>query len=188
VDQVRTQQGGFPWAQTAGREQRQNRATPHLLFREIQRRYAFAGCFNLDACAEEWNTKVPRVGAARAVASAWFFDLAENGLESDWTVGGLPGRVFCNPEFEDIEPWIEKGIKEVIERCNAEQAVYLLPQRGDRAWYHTAKRYGRIEELMGRVPYATADDIDANDSSPFEASILVHLYRPLCFADLKKKR
>ena len=48
-----------------------------------------------------------------------------DGLEVNWE-----GRIYINPPYSFIDPWIEKGLVEMYKR-NAELLVYLLPVRTD---------------------------------------------------------
>lgn len=66
------------------------RATPSELFAVLDRRFRFT----VDAAALACNTKLLR-----------YWTPAVNGLEQDWT----GERVWCNPPFSDIEPWVEKA-------------------------------------------------------------------------------
>ena len=57
------------------------------------------GRFTLDACATEKNAKVDR-----------FLSPEIDGLTSPW--GGPGERVFCNPGFSNVLPWLRKAHNE----------------------------------------------------------------------------
>ena len=58
---------------------------------------------------------------------------ARDGLEYDWS--GL--RVFCNPPYNDIGPWIEKALE-----FEAEVSVLLVPPSTDTGWFHKIQQTG----------------------------------------------
>ena len=66
----------------------------------------YLGDFDLDPCASHHN---PTWVCDR------FFTEAQNGLNREWI-----GRVFMNPPFSDIRPWIERHAKH-------ESGISLIP-------------------------------------------------------------
>lgn len=83
-------------------------ATPQSLFDA----YDWEFGFTVDSAANPDNAKV-----------ANFF---EDGLTADW--GGH--RVWCNPPYSDILPWVKKASE-----LKAEVSVLLLPVRFDTDWW-----------------------------------------------------
>lgn len=82
--------------------------------------------FTLDVCATTESAKCPR-----------FFTKAEDGLAQSWA----GERVWCNPPYSDITPWVRKALWETVpgrfeRRRPAELVAALLPCWTDRAWWH----------------------------------------------------
>lgn len=125
---------------------RQAWATPRPLFESLHARFRFT----VDACAVAWNAKLPL-----------YWSPQDNGLLMPW--GGE--RVWCNPPYDDIAPWVALG-------PDAELAVYLLPARVDQQWFHRALRQGaRVEFVEGRVAFTPPPGVA--ESSNREPSILL---------------
>jgi phage N-6-adenine-methyltransferase len=55
------------------------------------------GSFDLDPCAAQSNA---------TWAAPRYFTRADDGLSQEWS-----GRVWCNPPFSDVRPWIEASAK-----------------------------------------------------------------------------
>lgn len=91
------------------------RITPAKVFDPLHAEFAFT----LDAAANGDNRKMPR-----------FHSLATNGLEQPWA----DERVWCNPPYSAIRPWVEKAWEE--HRAGCETIVMLLPaNRTEQAWW-----------------------------------------------------
>lgn len=59
-----------------------------------------------------------------------FYDLANNGLTHSWA----GERVWCNPPYSDIRPWVEKALAETAAGCPV--VVMLLPaNRTEQRWW-----------------------------------------------------
>lgn len=84
-------------------------ATPQQAFDALHAEFGFT----VDAAAEAKNAKLPT-----------FF---RDGLASDWA----GKRVFCNPPYSDLYPWLQKAAERV-----AEIAVLVLPVRTGTTWWH----------------------------------------------------
>lgn len=82
--------------------------TPDDLFRA----YDWEFGFTLDAAARSHNAKLP--------------NFPDDGLTASW--GGE--RVWCNPPYSDIRPWLEKAT-----RREADVACFLLPVRTGADWW-----------------------------------------------------
>ena len=110
-----------------------NYGTPEYLWRALH--YEFG--FDLDPCPLQPN-----------------FDPAihQDGLKLDWD----GHRVFCNPPWSDVEPWVRKAY------ASRAMVVFVLPARTDTEWFHLLKDSGaelrsfrkrlRFIPWMGRKP------------------------------------
>lgn len=83
--------------------------TPPEFFAPLHERFRFT----VDAAAEPYNAVLPR-----------FWTPEDDGLKQSWA----DERVWCNPPYDDIEPWLVKAWDEI----EAELIVMLLP--ADRTW------------------------------------------------------
>lgn len=86
-----------------------SRGTPPEIYAELNREFSFT----LDPC--------PLDDSPTAGAPLW----GKDGLALDWR----GQRVFCNPPYSAIKPWLCK-------HGEAELAVYLLPVKTDLGWWH----------------------------------------------------
>ena len=105
----------------------------------IQRRFNLT----IDAAAAPHNAKLER-----------FWTEQDNALEQSWK----GERVYCNPPYSDIAPWVEKAWAET----EAEIVVMLLPaNRTEQKWWQNGiepqrDRPGsglRVEFLPGRLRF-----------------------------------
>ena len=134
---------------------RQEWATPQAFFDEQNARYRYT----VDACAKPWNAKLPR-----------YWTEGDDGLVQVWD----GERVWCNPPYTDIKPWVDQALRRRAEWC-----TLLLPSRTDRDWFHALlvesyKQRAQIEFLPYRLSFEPPPGV--RDSAPREASILVHLW------------
>lgn len=81
-----------------------DRALPDGEFWAFDRRFHFT----IDAAASDKNARLPR-----------YWTRAHNALRLPWA----DERVWCNPPFSDLRPWVEKAWEE----RNAQLIVMLLP-------------------------------------------------------------
>jgi phage N-6-adenine-methyltransferase len=87
-----------------------DRRTPDDLWLPLHEEFGFT----LDAAARPWNSKTPRH--------------CTDGLAESWA----GERVWCNPPFSDVRPWVEKAWSE----DKAEVVVMLLPaNRVEQRWW-----------------------------------------------------
>lgn len=136
-----------------------DRGTDPELFARLNQRFNF----NVDVAAADHNAKlVP------------YFTIVDNGLEQSWA----GWRVWCNPPYSAIEPWVEKAWS-----AAAELVVMLLPaNRTEQGWwqrriepFRDLEREQpvnlRVEFLPGRprfVLHSNGDDeIKPNQRPPF---------------------
>lgn len=124
-------------------EKRDSRATPPELYAVLHAEFAFT----LDPC--------PFDDSPIAGAPLW----GRDGLRGDWR----GERVFCNPPYSAIRPWLEKARE-------AELAVFLLPVRSDLGWWHDlAMRCAtEIRMIRGRLRFS-----GASGGAPFASCVVV---------------
>lgn len=95
-----------------GAAERDQLTTPPELFDPLHAEFRFT----VDAAATATNARLPR-----------FWTEVENGLAQPWA----DERVWCNPPYSAIRPWVEKMAEDA-----AELAVMLLPaNRCEQAWW-----------------------------------------------------
>lgn len=110
-------------------EARQCWETPPALFAALDAEF---GPFTLDVAASAHNAKC-----------AAFYDGERNGLVQPW-----PGRVWCNPPYKDIGPWVRRAIEAI--RHEAELVVLLVPDTREVAWWREAKAAGAFDRPFPR--------------------------------------
>ncbi len=155
-----------------------DRATPPEVFGPLHDRFRFS----IDACALPHNAKLPR-----------YFTPEDDGLAQSWA----GERVWCNPPYSSIEPWVEKAMREVADVLEpAELVVLLLPaNRTEQGWWqrHIEPRRDRsikcgfcgaeqqpvppvrVEFLSGRLRFIAhdADGIKPNERPPFGCCLVI---------------
>jgi phage N-6-adenine-methyltransferase len=139
-----------------------DRATDPELFARLHKRFNFS----IDVAALPHNTKCAR-----------YFTLAEDGLEQSWS----GERVWCNPPYSDIQPWLEKAWLE----CNAADLIVLLlpANRTEQGWWQKwIEPYRdksdtplRVEFLSGRQRFIAhnATAIGPNERPPFGVCLCI---------------
>jgi phage N-6-adenine-methyltransferase len=135
------------------------RATPPELFAIFHERFGFT----IDVCALAHNTKCDR-----------YFSPDEDGLEQSWA----SERVWCNPPFSAIPPWVAKAAD-----SGADLVVMLVPaNRTEQIWWQRyveprRDRGGglRVEFLPGRLRFLApgATVIGPNQRPPFGCCLLI---------------
>lgn len=114
--------------------------------------------FTLDPC--------PLDNSGLAGASLW----GKDGTLLSWK----GERVFCNPPYSNIEPWIARGRE-------AELAVFLLPVRSDVPWWHDhALKADELRFIQGRLRFDAM-----SGGAPFPNVLVIYrggsgLNPPLC--------
>lgn len=83
-------------------------------------------------------------------------------------------RNFCNPPFNDIDPWVDRAWAEVSDHDAL--TVMLLPNRMDRPWFLNHVRHAEIRSFVSRVHYVPPVGVKA--SSPAFTSLLL-VFRPV---------
>lgn len=140
-----------------------DRGTDPVLWAELQERFHFS----VDAAASHENALLDR-----------HWTLAENGLKQSW----LGERVWCNPPFSRISPWVEKAWQEV---GWAELIVMILPaNRTEQGWWQNhiepfrdgrADPTCRVEFLRGRTRFIKPGQrrIGPNERPPFGCCLVI---------------
>jgi phage N-6-adenine-methyltransferase len=132
-----------------------DRALPRDDFQKLNERF----CFTVDAASSIENRKLDR---------HWTID--DNGLAQPWS----GERVYCNPPYSDIAPWVDKAWSET----NAELIVLLLPaNRTEQTWWQKGiepyrdrpRSFLRVEFLPGRLRFLRPgqETIKPNERPPF---------------------
>lgn len=123
-----------------GKERRQDWGTPATLFETLHKRYLF----DLDGAADDSNGLLP---------------------ESSTPDRPLPWegrRVFCNPPWSSIPPFIELA-------ATADLAVLLVPARTNARWFHRALALGAQPKFfLGKPRFG-----NAKWNSPVDCLLLV---------------
>lgn len=138
-----------------------DRATSPELFAALNARFVFT----LDVAASARNTKCPR-----------YFTRGDDGLSQSWA----DARVWCNPPYSDVRPWLEKAWMEVD---RATLIVMLLPaNRTEQGWwqefvepYRDNGKGLRVEFIAGRQRFIgpTAEAIGPNERPPFGVCLAI---------------
>jgi phage N-6-adenine-methyltransferase len=138
-----------------------DRELPDEEFAKLHARFDFT----LDAAASAHNAKLPHYLSAEA-----------DGLAVAWT----GERVYCNPPYSSIRPWVAKAWAE----ARAPLVVMLLPaNRTEQAWWQDLiepyrDRVGQpltTEFLRGRLRFLkpAADAIKPNERPPFGCCLCI---------------
>lgn len=137
-----------------------DRATTPEVFEPLDERFGFT----LDVAALEHNAKCER-----------FFSAEDDGLAQSWD----GERVWCNPPYSDIRPWVEKAW-----RAASPVVVMILPaNRTEQGWWQELvepyrDRPGsplRVEFLSGRLRFIApgAEKVGPNERRPFGCCLLI---------------
>ena len=146
---------------------RNHGSTPQALFAWANKRW---GPFGLDAAADPWNAKCRRYLTEKDDALA---------PEVRWT-----GRVWLNPPWSKIDPWVRKAHIEVMQH-EAILVVMLLPTRTGQAWYQEVARPFAPQHLIrGRVRFDNPPG-EEQGKGGFEDCGFYVFERPLFAKDLR---
>lgn len=135
-----------------------DRATSPEDFAPLHERFGFT----VDVAASAANAKLPR-----------FYTAEDDGLAQDWS----GERVWCNPPYSNIEPWVEKA-----HGGGAELVVMLLPaNRTEQGWWQrhveSYRRAGslEVEFLAGRMRFLKPgqSEIKPNERPPFGCCLVI---------------
>lgn len=122
-------------------------ATPQRFFDDLTAEFDFT----LDVCALPPSAKCAR-----------YYTPVEDGLSQPWT-----GRVFCNPPFSNIEPWMRKG-DAAVRSGECELAVFLVPSRTGTRWWHEVAQHHEIRWIRGRLRFSGSEI-----NCPFDCCVVV---------------
>ena len=139
-----------------------DRSLPDDEFAKLQGRFRFT----LDAAASVENARLPR-----------FCTIADCGLTVSWA----GERVYCNPPYSDIRPWVMKAWREA---SAAALIVLLLPaNRTEQGWWQEwieprRDREGsplRVEFLPGRIRFIAPGQrkVGPNERPPFGCCLCI---------------
>lgn len=146
-----------------------DRATTPAIFAALHARFRFT----VDVAAAAHNAKLPR-----------FFDESADGLAQSWA----RERVWCNPPYSNIRPWVEKAWHERTlergQRRNAQLVVMLLPaNRTEQGWWQELiepalrARHPQlhVEFLPGRLRFLAPGqtEIGPNQRPPFGCCLVI---------------
>lgn len=150
----------------------------------------------ITALHEEWRFTVDAAGCAAAPASqviGRWWDIDTDGLAQDWD----GERVWCNPPFSVIRPWVEKAwasraaVVMMIPANRTEQGFWqeLVEPHRDQidGLLRTMNLPGKYRDVMisggrgprhlpGRIPFGTPEapsGADWNSSAPFGCVLLL---------------
>lgn len=150
-----------------------DRCTPPELFGPLAERF---GGFTLDVAAAPHNAKCER-----------FFTIEDDGLAQSWA----GERVWCNPPYSDIRPWVEKAWAEWcwLGPNRPELIVILLPaNRTEQAWWQDLVETERLDPLCSlRVEFLRCrqrfirpgqTEVGPNERPPFGVCLLIWDRRP----------
>lgn len=148
-----------------------DRQTSPEVFDPLHERFGFT----IDVAALPHNAKCER-----------FYTPSDDGLAQGWS----HERVWCNPPYSSIEPWVQKAWQEIADDgrgympSGAELIVMLLPaNRTEQGWWqrqvepHLRSRSSvfRAEFLPGRLRFIAHDatEIKPNERPPFGCCLLI---------------
>jgi phage N-6-adenine-methyltransferase len=143
-----------------------DRETSPEVFGPLHERFRFT----IDVAASAKNAKLPR-----------YWTLEDHSLTRSWS----GERVWCNPPYSNIRPWIEKAWHEWSWReTSPDLIVMLLPaNRTEQAWWQDRvepllrNRHDKfhVEFLRGRLRFIAhdADEIKPNERPPFGCCLLI---------------
>lgn len=138
-----------------------DRSLPIEDFAPLNKRFHFS----VDVAASSGNTRLTR-----------YYTTERSGLDASWE----SERVYCNPPYSDIRPWVEKANAEI----NCDLIVMLLPaNRTEQGWWQTLvepfrDRAGsrmRVEFIAGRIRFIAPGRkaIGPNERPPFGVCLLI---------------
>lgn len=139
-----------------------DRETSPEVFDPLHERFRFT----IDVAASDQNAKLER-----------YYTIEDDGLAQSWT----GERVWVNPPYSDIRPWVEKAWQEWL---RARLVVMLVPaNRTEQAWWQDLVEPYRndrwrpfhVEFLRGRLRFIEPGDtkVRPNARPPFGCCLLI---------------
>ena len=127
-------------------------ATPQPFFDRLDQRFKF----QLDACAQEWNSKCDK-----------FYSETQNGLTQPWE-----SWTWCNPPYSQIKWWYAKALHEA---CRGASSVLLTFARTDtKAFHEYVMLATEIIFIKGRIRFV--DPATRKISNPAPAPSMLVIY------------
>jgi hypothetical protein len=126
-----------------GRARHQDWRTPRALFDELDAEFRF----DLDGASSNGNA------------------LCAEGSTVERPIPWDGRRVFCNPPWSDIPPFVEYAAR-------AEVAVLLVPARTNARWFHRALELGASPKFFRPKPRFEREGVAASNS-PVDCVLLV---------------
>jgi phage N-6-adenine-methyltransferase len=114
-------------------------STPQWLFDHCNR-LAVEACghpFEVDACAAEWNAKVPT-----------YWTVEQDCLKQDWT---QYKSIYCNPPF--TTELLAGVVQKAVEAKQTTTTVLIVPNLHDQPWYVLCEQQGRIHEIKSHARF-----------------------------------
>jgi phage N-6-adenine-methyltransferase len=154
-------------ARRGARPEVDERATSPEVFGPLHERFGFS----IDVAALPRNAKCER-----------YFTPDDDGLAQSWS----SERVWCNPPYSSIEPWLEKAWAEWEQSAPPELIVMLLPaNRTEQGWWqrHVEPQrlsgYLDVEFMPGRLRFIAwdASEIKPNERPPFGCCLVIWEWR-----------
>lgn len=134
-----------------------DRATTPEVFGPLMERFRFT----IDVCASSANTKCER-----------FYTAEQNGLARSWA----GERVWCNPPYSDLRPWVQKAWDEsaatvmLIPANRTEQPFWQELVEPHRDHYQTRLR---VEFLPKRIRFLSPGQTQQTGTPPFGCCLLI---------------
>lgn len=141
-----------------------DRGTPPELFDPLNDRFHFT----LDVAAAPHNAKCEQ-----------YLTIDDDSLAFPWT----GERVWCNPPYSDIRPWVEKAWKSFAESFTPDLVVMLLPaNRTEQGWwqdliepYRDGGQGFTVEFIRGRQRFIQPGQTEVlpNQRPPFGVCLVI---------------
>ena len=126
---------------------RQRWKTPLALFKQLNNEYNFT----VDAAAEDDNALLDK-----------YWTRETDALKQQW----VGERVFCNPPWKKILPWIQKALK-------SEFVAMLVPNRTGSKFFLEAASKAEIHFFRGRVQFQTPGEQVKQSSNPYDTCLML---------------
>jgi phage N-6-adenine-methyltransferase len=119
----------------------------------------------------EWDNEFHFTFDAAASESNYLCDVwSGDSLEISWD-----GRVWCNPPYSKVGPFVAKAHNEWMMNDRCEVVVMLLPARTDTKWFHE-QIYNQpgvtIRFIKGRLKFKDVNGL-VRSSAPFPSMLVV---------------
>lgn len=128
---------------------------------------------NLDVCALAHNKKAKHfIGPVGYLPetedTGW---IGADGLATPWHIPGdlSPARVFCNPEYADITPWLQRAAQQAkAHNCH----VLVLTPLATPGWFSEGHAHAyAIHTFDKRIDFDPAPGVTCTDSNPKDSML-----------------